>query len=194
MSDITFDKIQNSDVEDIAMLISSEFTNRQVSTIEPESDDDFVDYLKYTAQQCVASGLGFVAKSDGNIVGGLLCVDLQENFGSEEFIESAKHEPMLAMIYALNQKYFPSMQVNTGEYLNFKFIAVHEDYAGKGISQSLIQLALKEAELNGFSYVHTESAGFASQHIFKKAGLTKRAEIKYDEFTFGGKELFQAIK
>ena len=150
--------------------------------------------LSIRLKQCVALGLGFVAKSDGNIVGGLLCVDLQENFGSEEFIESAKHEPMLAMIYALNQKYFPSMQVNTGEYLNFKFIAVHEDYAGKGISQSLIQLALKEAELNGFSYVHTESAGFASQHIFKKAGLTKRAEIKYDEFTFGGKELFQAIK
>ena len=190
MENITFDKITHSDIHEVANLICTEFGRRQVSTVEDESDEEFKEYLQYIAAGCVASGLGFTAKSADTLAGVVLCVDLQDTFDSEEFIESAKQEPMLAMLYQLNQQYFPEMKVEKGEYLNIKFIAVNEAFSGQGISQSLIQLALKAAKENKFSYAHTESAGNASQYVFKKEGFTEVAETKYDEFTFNGDQYF----
>lgn len=190
MTNITFDKIIHSDVDDVANLICTEFGRRQVSTVEDESDEEFKEYLQYIAAGCVESGLGFTAKSGNSLAGVVLCVDLQETFDSDEFIEAAKQEPMLAMLYQLNQKYFPEMKVEKGKYLNIKFIAVNEAFSGKGISQSLIQFALKAAKESKFSYAHTESAGSASQYVFKKEGFTDVAETKYDDFTFNGEHYF----
>ena len=190
MLNITVDKITHVDIVDVANLISHEFGERQVSTVEVESDEEFKQYLQYVAAECVETRLGFTAKSEGRLAGVVLCVDLQSTFDSEEFIEAAKQEPMLAMLYQLNQKYFPEMKVEKGKYLNIKFIAVNEAFSGKGISQSLIQFALKAAKESKFSYAHTESAGSASQYVFKKEGFTDVAETKYDDFTFNGEQYF----
>ncbi|MGF1681791.1 GNAT family N-acetyltransferase [Photobacterium minamisatsumaniensis] len=190
MSNILLNTIKHSDIDDVANLICSEFSKRQVSTSGDESDEEFKSFLKYTALECVQIGLGFTAKSGDKLAGCVLCVDLHSTFDSKEFIDASKQEPMLAMIYQLNKKYFPDMKVEKGEYLNVKFIAVDEEYSGQGISKSLIQLALKEAKDNRYIFAHTESAGTASQYVFKKEGFIDVAETIYDEFTFNGKKYF----
>ena len=196
-STYTIETLDEASVEGAATVIATEFGKRQISSDFDTSAEKFKEYLTYCARESASQKLGYIARCNetSEVVGTVITCDLADTLSSEDFLKEVENDPWISMLYEINKEYFGDTEVQKGEYLNVKFLAVSEAWSGQGIVNKLLGKALDNAKKLGFKYGHTEAAGNISQHIFmNRFGFEEKNEIKYEEFIFKGVKLFSATE
>jgi len=83
---------------------------------------------------------------------------------------------------------------NTDTIFNTKFLTVKQDMAQQGLATGLLSRTIQQASALGYKGIKT----VVSHNNFKKAamdnGMKLVAEVKFDEFTYQGKKVFEGLK
>jgi len=85
-------------------------------------------------------------------------------------------------------------EFNTDTIFNTKYLTVKQEMAHQGLATGLLSRAIQQASALGYKGIKT----VVSHNNFKKAamdnGMELVAEVKFDEFTYRGKKVFEGLK
>ncbi|TMP38982.1 GNAT family N-acetyltransferase [Pseudoalteromonas rubra] len=196
-SDFIIQSIDKNSVQQAAHLIVNVFNEREpLAHLNAADPREFADYMLFLSKKCAEEGLGFIARETNTdrVIGAILSADLAETVNGDSGLNEVHTNPIAALIGALNGAYFTQGDIQTGTYLNIKFVATDANFKVKGMVTALISKCIQEAKAQGFKFAQAEATGNISQHIFaNKLGFEEKEFIKYSEFEFAGDTPFSSI-
>jgi len=142
----------------------------------------------------------FAHDSNGSVVG--VCInnayfrsefeqDLEN--GLDQVIDPS-YKPMLAMYHQLrmNNKHIYD-ELKTEKFFSIRMVGIDPKMRGRGVATDLIRRSILLAGCLGFSGIKTETTGEISKKAFSTVGMLKTNSIKYADFEFEGKKVFEGM-
>jgi ribosomal protein S18 acetylase RimI-like enzyme len=195
--DLRYTILEKSDIEEVVQLVASVFTDGS----EPLTRElgvgpaEFDPFIRSLYPKFYREGLSVVA-SDARTTE-LVGVQLNDDMGTEQPALDGRYEwaaPVMALLGALDHRYFGEKAVKPNQYAHLFFVAVSPHYRGKRIAPQLLELSLELASRLGYKKALAEATGLISQEILRKAGFLPRVRIRYGDFEHKGNRPFHGIQ
>ena len=106
---------------------------------------------------------------------------------------SDKFEPIFELFGELEAQIDDPPITAPGEVLHLFLLGVDERFAGRGIGQQLVEVALANGADSDFRVAVAEATNRTSQHIFAKLGFACRAAVAYADYRRDGIPVFRSI-
>ena len=159
--------------------------------------EEFLVFANAVYPHLADQGLSFVARDpdSGKIVG----IRMSEDFAGSEMGEipglSPKFMPLFAILTQIDDYFRTIRDVEPGKYIHLFMVAVRSAYGGRGVAPTMNRLFFDHVKKLGFTHAVTEPTGAISQHILvNKFGFDVVHEIKYKDFVFEGRKVFDGLK
>merc|ERR1712034_110565 len=131
----------------------------------------------------------FAYDSNGEVIG--VCVNnayfrsefVQDLENGLEQVVDPSYKPMLAIHHELK----------TEKFFSIRMVGVDPRTRGMGVATDLIRRSILLAGCLGFSGIKTEATGRFSQKAFATIGMLLSSSIKYSDFEFEGKKVFEGM-
>ena len=195
-NNITCNRLQKSDIKEVAQLVANAFLKGEplTSYLKIPDEDMFSLFLTYT-EQIFDDGLCLVCHDHtARIVGVTLCRDLKTEVDYSSV--SQRFLPIFALLDKLVNKAFPPPKIATlkrGQGLEIFATAVEPTQAGKGIGRWLIKTASAFFAAQGYAFSISESTSPITQSLRKQCGFEALATVEYDKFEYEGEKPFAGI-
>lgn len=79
-------------------------------------------------------------------------------------------------------------------FLYFKFLAVHKDYRGQGVSVKMMDATFEFMRSHGIPLAYVWACSFYSQNVFRQLGFETVDQINYEEYVVDGSVVFRPEK
>ncbi|MEM7068896.1 MAG: hypothetical protein AAF478_08415 [Pseudomonadota bacterium] len=157
--------------------------------------DKYRQYLYPSFLAMIGERLSIAAMDDqtNEILG---CLIVTELGAPQEIVQGTPEylKPIAALTAELCLRYRQRRPYVGGEVVLVDMGAVSPSAGGKGVYQTLRNVAQETARDRGFRYVVGELSSAATQHvIINKLGHRKMAEVSFNEFDYEGRRPFQSI-
>jgi ribosomal protein S18 acetylase RimI-like enzyme len=193
---ITYEILQEKDLEETVALLSNVFSNGEPVTKSLEiTAKEFHYFAEIYCKKAVREGLSIIAKDKGNkdkIVSFIISEDLDTE--QPEGIENIdiKMLPLMALVDAIEKDIKSNKK--EGERRFHMFLGgTAKEYENRHIGSIALEESMKLAKVKHFTSVIAEPSGFATQHIFNKLEFETRNMIEYITFLYQGKNVFKNI-
>jgi len=104
------------------------------------------------------------------------------------------YKPMLAIHHDLRMKNDHIYdELKTEKIFSIRMVGVDPKTRGMGVATDLIRRSVLLAGCLGFWGIKTEATGFYSQKAFSTIGMLVNNSIKYSEYEFEGKKVFEGM-
>lgn len=142
----------------------------------------------------------FAYDSNGEVVG--VCVNnayyrsefVQDLENGLEQVVDPSYKPMLAIHHELRMKNMHIYdELKTEKFFSIRMVGVDPRTRGMGVATDLIRRSILLAGCLGFSGIKTEATGRFSQKAFATIGMLQTNSIKYSDFEFEGKKVFEGM-
>ena len=159
------------------------------------SPDEFEDFATLVSRPETTQGLTIIARDgrSGIMAGALLSEDAASSPPDGMAGLSDKFEPIFELFGQLEAQIEEPPITAPGEALHLFLLGVDERFAGRGIGQQLVKVALAHGVASGFRVAVAEATNRTSQHIFTKLGFACRAEVAYADYRRDGVPVFGSI-
>jgi ribosomal protein S18 acetylase RimI-like enzyme len=193
---ITYEILQEKDLEETVALLSNVFSNGEPVTKSLEiTPKEFHYFAEIYCKKAVKEGLSVIAKDKGNnkVISFLISEDLDTE--QPEGIEKIdiKILPGMALLDALEKDMKSNKKEDVHRFHIFLGGTV-EQYKNRKIMTILFEESMKLAKIKHFTSIVAEPSGFATQHMFSKLGFEIRNMIEYKTFLYKGKNVFKNIE
>jgi len=142
----------------------------------------------------------FAYDSNGEVIG--VCVNnayfrsefVQDLENGLEQVVDPSYKPMLAIHHELRMKNMHIYdELKTEKFFSIRMVGVDPRTRGMGVATDLIRRSILLAGCLGFSGIKTEATGRFSQKAFSTIGMLQTNSIKYSDFEFEGKKVFEGM-
>jgi len=142
----------------------------------------------------------FAYDSNGEVIG--VCVNnayfrsefVQDLENGLEQVVDPSYKPMLAIHHELRMRNMHIYdELKTEKFFSIRMVGVDPRTRGMGVATDLIRRSILLAGCLGFSGIKTEATGRFSQKAFATIGMLQTNSIKYSEFEFEGKKVFEGM-
>jgi hypothetical protein len=193
---ITYEILQEEDLEETVTLLSNVFSHGEPATRSLEiTPEEFHYFAEIYGKKAVRDGLSVIAKDEDN--GKIVSFLLSEDFDSEqpEGIENidVKMLPLMALVDTMEKDIKATKK--EGERRFHMFLGGTDiEYENRHICTTVVEESMKLAKDKNFTSVIVEPSGFATQHIFNKLKFENRNMTEYKTFIYEGKNVFKNIE
>lgn len=135
-----------------------------------------------------------VDTANGNKIVGVRAHRVQRR---DEQVEENNHEegdpcaPLLQLVDFAFQRYNPWTKLGIEKLLYFKFLSVHRDYRGRGVSAKMMEFTFDFMRRERIPVAYVLASSAFSQAVFRKAGFQLVDEMRYEDYKVDGKRVFQ---
>ncbi len=188
---------QSGDIEEMAELLAVCFGRHEPMAIASGyTHRELVDFVKLFGPMAVAQQLTPVARdvASGEMVGAFLTEDFCSPAPDGFALLGEKFQPTLTMLAAMDDEYRKGRDVHPGGYLHLFMVGVGHAHGGRKIGQNLLAAALDNGVRRGYRMAVTEATGTVSQAIFRRAGFIERLTVRYKEYVYKGRRVFETIE
>merc|ERR1712080_774676 len=84
-------------------------------------------------------------------------------------------------------------EIGTDKMFSIRMIGVDVESRGQGVATNLIRRSILLAGCLGFRAIKAEATGSFSKEAFEKVGMIPASSIKYKDFVFEGKKVFEGL-
>merc|ERR1712083_878568 len=108
-------------------------------------------------------------------------------------VEDKSYSPIQAIHHQLRHENGHIFEeIGTNKMFSIK-TGIGEEDRGQGVATNLIRRSILLAGCLGFRAIKTEATGRFSKETFQRVGMQPAGSIKYDDFVFEGKKVFEGI-
>ena len=191
---VRYGLLEHEDVAEMARVIGHVFSHSDPLAVAiGMRAEDIEAFVLVFGAKAVAEGLTVIARvPSGALVGAMFSDDFGTPPPDLEGLP-VSFAPVGALLERLDDDYRRSRSIAEGSHAHFNMLAVVPTLSGRGIAQTLVELAMENAARRGYRFAVTEATGPVSQHIFRKLGFKERHVVAYEDFRFDGRPVFAAI-
>ncbi len=193
---ISYGLAEASDIEEVTGLVASVFSRSEPLAVAAGlTFDDMQAIVGHFGRRIAAAALSVIARhrQSGKLIGASLTDDFAIPPPDDVDVLPGKFLPIAELLEGLDQQYRKTHRLNPGEVLHLLMVAIDPDAGGKGIAGMLLTLTLEHGKHQGYVTAVGEATGNVSQHIFRKHGFVERFRIRYSDFLYEGKHVFNSI-
>ncbi len=194
-SAITYAICAPKDTEEMGQLLAEAFSRHDPPAVALGITAGELKELFKQFSSAGQEGLTTVARDSGTgeMAGAMLTEDAiaAPKLGTTRLTE--KFDPIFDLLGQLDTKYRSGRTIRPGEYLHLLFLGVADEYARKGVAQTLVARCLENGLAKGYRMAMTEATNRVSQHIFRKLGFVERVKLSYGDYRHNGEAVFASI-
>lgn len=195
---IVYDVLKAEDLSGAVNCLAATFTSGEpIAKSLGITLEEFKVFAEVVGKKAVREELSIVARYEKTkeVLGCIICDDFVTDLPEDIDIISNKFAPVYQLLEQLDASYKQQYQVKNNEILHLFLLAVDREHRGKKIANSLVEASEKLGKLKGYKGAIAEATGPISQYIFiEKQNYDVIGAIKYQEFEFEGKRVFQNIE
>lgn len=196
-SEILFQKLQPSDIEETATCISQVFSSFEpIAKALKISFNQFYQLAVPVCQKAADEEISLIAKDrkTGEIVGFIISEDFMTSHSDPYEGIDNKFEAVFYLLSELEENYRSCNHLTAGQVLHIFMLGVQEKYTKRNIATTLVRENLNLAKHHNFEIAIAEATGVGSQQIFRNLGFTEEFAIEYKSYKFKGKQIFSFIE
>lgn len=192
---ITYEILQEKDLEETATLISEIFSRGEPVTRSLETTaEEFQYFAEIYCKKAVREGLSIIAKDKGKIIAFII----SEDFDTDQPEGIQKIDKKIVILMALVDEIEKDIKSNKkeGERRFHMFLGgTEKQYENRHIATTLVEESMKLAKIKNFTSAIVQPSGFATQHMFiDKFRFEQKGIVEYKTFLYEGKNVFKNIE
>ena len=185
-----------ADVRELTRMLALAFTKSDPPAVAVGlTPAEFEAFVSLVIAPETTLNLTVVARDleSGVLAGALLTEDAATPPPDEMDGLSEKFDPIFDLFGRLEDEQAQPEVIGPGKALHLFLLGVDGRFAGRGIAQRLVEAALTHGSTLGYRAAITEATNRTSQHIFRKAGFSTRAQASYADYRRDGIAVFASI-
>ncbi len=193
---ISYGLAEEPDVDEMTGLLAGVFSRSEPLAVATGlTFDEMQAIVGHLGRRIADAGLSVIARDQqsGRLIGASLTDDFAIPPPDDIDVLPGKFRPIAEVLEELDQQYRKAHRLNPGEVLHLLMVAIAPDSGGKGVASMLLTLTLEHGKQKGYVKAVGEATGKVSQHIFRKHGFVERFHIRYGDFLYEGKPVFNSI-